>query len=149
MWDQCVPRITMINTTTKSPSLPSPVRSGWQPNLSTVNIGLNNLKAGIFFIPLENCHQFCRGVKKPLIQGRNCQQVYREVKDGCLQKFLGKEAPAARIQDFSYTARLAMGRGKFWGRAYLSTPTVISHRNNSLQKEISRHAFLSCEVFEL
>lgn len=63
-------------------------------------------------------------MKKPLIHGRDCQQVYREVKDGCFRKVLGKEALAARIHDFSYTARLAMGQGKLWGRVHLSTPPL-------------------------
>lgn len=46
--------------------------------------------------------------------------MYKEVKDGCFQKVLGREAPAVWIHDFSSAVWLAMEQGKLRGGVELS-----------------------------
>lgn len=132
--------VAMINTTLNSPLvLYGGIRR--TAGLSTVNIGANDFKAGIFFsYPPENCHQCCSEVRKLLIHLRNCQQVYKEMSDGAFGKVLSQETPARRLQ--------LSGHGFPYGQTGTKVNSGQSTTQNlsvpvageTLREEISKHS---------
>lgn len=132
MWEQCTPGAAMINATPKFPFS----ALWWDPKaagLSAVNLGANDLRAGIFVsYPLENCHRCCSEVRKLLIHLRNCQRACKEMSDGGFGKVLGQETPAVRTWFLIWTNREQ-------GQRTAQNPSVPA-TGEALQEEMSRHS---------
>lgn len=124
------------------PFAPSTVRSEWQPNLSTVNIGVNNFKAGIFFIPPWKLSSVLSTSKATTDPFKKLSAGGQKSERWMLSKGLRKRGSSCQ-NTWLLMHRLVEPRSK----SVTLTTRVSSRRNNSLQKEISRHAFLSREVY--